>query len=129
LLRAAVKHISLDGCTEECTDAAVAECHSNLHRIVCHQLHSFNPEVLEDKGHAAVNPLVVAEAEPPVGIDGVKPLVLQVVRRDLVRQPDPASLIKRARLCQTIPYTGRSQKHFDSWAPGERKCFFTSCGR
>jgi hypothetical protein len=58
---------------------------SNLHRIVRHQLHSFNPEILEDKGHAAVNSLVVAEAEPPVGIDSIEPLILQVVRRDLVR--------------------------------------------
>ena len=50
-------------------------------------------EVLEDLEADAVIPLVGPEAQGEVRLDGVHPLILEVVRPDLLDQADPTPLL------------------------------------
>src|SRR6476661_4894160 len=67
---------------------------AELVRIVREQSNRAHAEGAQDRRGDAVVALVVAEAEREVRVDGVEPaLLLQRIRADLVRQPDPATFL------------------------------------
>ena len=55
--------------------------------------HLADAQVAEDLRADPVVAKIRLEAEPDVRLGGVVPLVLQVVRLQLVREPDPAPLL------------------------------------
>src|SRR5437879_10360337 len=61
--------------------------------VVRHELDRRHPEDPEHAGGTLVTPKIRREAEDPVRVDGVETVVLKVVRRDLVHDPDAASLL------------------------------------
>src|SRR3954454_801987 len=64
-----------------------------LRGVVREQSHRAHAQAGEDLRADAVVPLVGREAELGVRLDGVAAFVLEVVRAELVRQPDRASLV------------------------------------
>ena len=72
---------------------AVALEADELARVVRQQAHGADAEVAEDLRADAVVALVRLEAEPLVRLDGVEPLILQLVRAQLVGEPDAAALL------------------------------------
>src|SRR5690242_1217510 len=64
-----------------------------LARIVGEDAHRPQPEIEQDLCADAVVAQVGAEAERLVGLDRVLPLVLELVRLELVEQPDAAPLL------------------------------------
>ena len=61
--------------------------------VVGHQPHPLQPQVGEDGGGGTVLAGVDRQAECGVRGDGVEPAVLERVRPQLVRQPDPPTLL------------------------------------
>src|SRR5262249_15178121 len=77
-----------------CDDGdAVALEPADLPRIVGEEADALHPQVPEDLRPDAIVAEVLAEAELEVRLDGVASAVLQGVGADLVREPDPASLL------------------------------------
>ncbi len=66
----------------------------DLRRIVRHQPHRLHAEHAEQACGALVRAEVGREPEDAVRVDRVEPVVLEVVRGDLVRDPDPASFLR-----------------------------------
>ena len=64
-----------------------------LHRVVGHEAHRGDPEVDEDLGTDAVLAVVHRQAQLQVGVDRVVALLLEVVRPQLVRQPDASPFV------------------------------------
>lgn len=62
-------------------------------RVVGHQAHVADAQLADDARAHAVVALVGFEAQFEVGVDGVEPLVLQLVGVDLVAESDAASLL------------------------------------
>mmetsp|Transcript_25066 Transcript_25066/g.48774 ORF Transcript_25066/g.48774 Transcript_25066/m.48774 type:complete len:216 (-) Transcript_25066:183-830(-) len=67
---------------------------SHLHRIVGHELHRLNSQISQDEGNTPIHPLVVPKPKSPISIHRIQPLILQVVRRHLVRQADAPALLR-----------------------------------
>ena len=61
--------------------------------VVGHQPHALQTELGEDRGGGTVLAGVDRQAERGVRGDGVEPAVLERVRPQLVRQPDPPTLL------------------------------------
>jgi len=66
----------------------------DLRGVVRHQPHRFHAEHAEHAGSALVRAEVRGESQDAVRIDRVEPVVLKVVRRDFVRDPDPAAFLR-----------------------------------
>src|SRR5918994_3116199 len=65
----------------------------DLGEVVGHEAYAAQPQFLEDLGPYPVVPEVRGEPEPLVGLDGVEPLVLQVVGLHLVQEPYTAAFL------------------------------------
>jgi len=61
--------------------------------VVRHELDRRHPEDPEHAGGTLVTPKIRREAEDSVRVDRVETVVLEVVRRDLIHDPDAASLL------------------------------------
>src|SRR5580693_8829658 len=64
-----------------------------LDRIVGHEAHGGDPEVHKHLGADAVLAAVNGQALLQVGVDGVVPLLLELVSTDLVAETDAAALV------------------------------------
>src|SRR5438309_7993136 len=65
----------------------------DLRGIVRHETDRLHPEEPQYAGRALVRPEVGGEAQDPVRVDRVEAVVLKMVRRDLVRDPDPPAFL------------------------------------
>ena len=84
----------LEGNALDDLEAVAADRHV-LGRVVRHQAHLADAEVAQDLAADAVVADVRREAELLVRRDGVVPLVLQLVRLELVDEPDAAALLEQ----------------------------------
>src|SRR5262245_23112344 len=62
-------------------------------RIVAQQAHRSNAEIPKNLNAHSVIALVGLEAKTLVRFDGIEPFVLQLIRTDLVREPDPSPFL------------------------------------
>ena len=69
----------------------------DLSRVVRHQLNAPDAEDLQHLRRRFVVPWVCREPEGLVRLHGVEALVLEVIRGDLVREPDPATLLREVQ--------------------------------
>src|SRR3989449_6807721 len=65
--------------------------------VVRHELDRRNPEDPEHAGGTLVTPKIRREAEDTVRVDRVETVVLEVVRRNLVHDPDAAPLLSQVQ--------------------------------
>jgi len=65
----------------------------DFRRVVRHEMDRRHAEDSKHAGGALVTPKIRGEAQHPVRVDRVEAVVLKVVRRDLVHDPDAASLL------------------------------------
>jgi len=65
----------------------------DLGRVVGHQAHRADAQILQDAGGGGVVALIRLMAEGQIGLDRIVPLVLQVVGAQLVEQADAAPLL------------------------------------
>src|SRR5439155_723808 len=64
-----------------------------LARVVAEQTHRADAQLAQDLDTHSVIALIRFEAEPLVGLDRVEALVLELVRANLVREPDAAAFL------------------------------------
>mmetsp|Transcript_24484 Transcript_24484/g.30074 ORF Transcript_24484/g.30074 Transcript_24484/m.30074 type:complete len:231 (+) Transcript_24484:725-1417(+) len=83
----------------------------NLSRIIGNQLNRMNTHVVQNPRNDTVLPTIVGETQMDIGIDGIKPLVLQRVRRHLVGQSDPPSFLLHVDHASSI-FLDEFQGHF-----------------
>ena len=74
-------------------DEAVAVDADHFHRVVREQAEMFHAEVEQDLRADAVFAEVGRESEADVRLDGVAAFLLELVRAELVREPDAASFL------------------------------------
>src|SRR2546430_6728645 len=84
------RHLERDACRD--VDTVRAEL-LDLRGVVRHELDRRHPEDPEHAGGTLVTPKIRGETKDPVRVDGVETVVLKVVRRDLIHDPDAASLL------------------------------------
>src|SRR5207245_868891 len=65
----------------------------DLRRVVRHETHRADPELLKDRCRGRVVAGVDRQAKLDIGIDRVEAAVLEAVRTDLVEEPDPPPLV------------------------------------
>jgi hypothetical protein len=70
---------------------------SHLVRVVGHETHRPNAQFPEHPHGYAIVPLVLAKPKRNVGIDGIEPVLLQLVSADLVPQADPSTLLSEVK--------------------------------
>src|SRR2546425_12096725 len=64
-----------------------------LARVVREQSHRLDAQVSQNLCTDPVITLVGLESQAFVGLDGIEPLILQLVRADFVRETDPTSFL------------------------------------
>ena len=69
----------------------------NLVGIVGQQSDSVDAERPQHRRRMPIIALVIGEAEPPVGIDGVEPAVLERIGAELVGEADAAAFLRANR--------------------------------
>ena len=65
----------------------------DLRRVVRHEAHRADPELLKDRRRGRVIAGVDRQAKLDVGVDRVEATVLEAIRADLVEEPDPPPLM------------------------------------
>ena len=64
-----------------------------LARIVCEKANTLDAEVVQYRGRQAEIPAVALEAQRVIGLNGVDPGILQLVRLQLCHQADATALL------------------------------------
>ena len=84
--------------------------------VVGHQPHAFMSDVIEDVSRNFVISTISREVECEVGIEGVQPTILKVVRLHFCKQANPAPFLSKVQYNSSAFLLNRLERMLELWA-------------